>query len=290
MATTTVGTLGDDKIVLGSGDDVVDGGAGNDTINGGAGADTLDGGSGLDRLFGGSGADILIYKAFENQWKTGTEYLSGTEDGAITSPILGFTGYDKYDGGNGNASGGAAERDTLQIWLNPDQLANSAIMAEIAQAKIWVEAQKNANTGQAGTATFTFTTINLTITQVEKIEIRNQYGNTDYTVLAPSAPDLVAASDSGNSSTDNNTNVNTPTVTGNGAEAGATVRLYDSDGTTVLGTATADASGNWSITSSALTNGVHNLTVKQTDIAGNSSSASSGLSVSSRQAPPLATM
>ena len=67
----------------------------------------------------------------------------------------------------------------------------------------------------------------------------------------PSAPDLVAASDSGTSSTDNLTNGATPTVSGSGAEAGATVTLYDTNGTTALGTATADG-GNWSITSSSL--------------------------------------
>ena len=43
---------------------------------------------------------------------------------------------------------------------------------------------------------------------------------------APAAPDLVAASDSGVSSTDNITNVTTPTFTGT-AEAGSTVTLYD---------------------------------------------------------------
>ena len=66
--------------------------------------------------------------------------------------------------------------------------------------------------------------------------------------------DLAAASDTGSSSTDNVTSVTTPTVTGT-AEANSTVKLYDTDGTTQLGTATADGSGNWSITSSALAAG-----------------------------------
>ena len=71
-------------------------------------------------------------------------------------------------------------------------------------------------------------------------------------------------------------------MAGGGAEAGATVTLYDTDGTTVLGTAVADASGNWTITSSLLSDGVHSLTVKQTDIDGNTSVASAGLSVTHR--------
>ncbi len=96
---------------------------------------------------------------------------------------------------------------------------------------------------------------------------------------APSAPDLVATSDTGPSSTDNITSVTIPTVTGNGAESGATVTLYDTGGTTVLGTAIADGSGNWSITSSTLNGGDHALTVKQTDLAGDVSGASAALTV-----------
>ncbi len=73
-------------------------------------------------------------------------------------------------------------------------------------------------------------------------------------------------------------------MTGNGAESGATVTLYDTGGTTVLGTAIADGSGNWSITSSTLSSGDHALTVKQTDLAGDVSGASAALTVT--VAPP----
>ena len=97
----------------------------------------------------------------------------------------------------------------------------------------------------------------------------------DTVAAPPPVLGVIAASDSGSSSTDKITNVTTPIVAGSGAEAGATVTLYDSDGT-VLGTAVADASGNWTITSSLLSDGDHTLTVKQTDIAGNTSDASAG--------------
>ncbi|WP_372400702.1 Ig-like domain-containing protein (plasmid) [Azospirillum sp. HJ39] len=94
----------------------------------------------------------------------------------------------------------------------------------------------------------------------------------------PGTPVLATASDTGTSNSDGITRTTTPTVTGT-AEAGSTVTLYDTDGTTVLGTATADGSGNWSITSSALAAGTHSLSVKATDTAGNTSTASSGLPV-----------
>ncbi|UTY58301.1 Ig-like domain-containing protein [Massilia sp. erpn] len=109
---------------------------------------------------------------------------------------------------------------------------------------------------------------------------------------APSAATalvLASASDSGTLG-DNLTSDNTPTISGS-AEANASVTLYDSDGTTVLGTTTANGSGAWSITSSALSDGLHTVTVKQTDAAGNTSPASASLSLSidtsTPAAPPL---
>ena len=71
-------------------------------------------------------------------------------------------------------------------------------------------------------------------------------------VPVPGTPDLVAASDSGASSTDNLTNVVRPTFSGT-APAGATVRLYTSsrsDGapaSSAIGTATAGADGLWTV-------------------------------------------
>ncbi|MEF8761583.1 MAG: cadherin domain-containing protein [Candidatus Accumulibacter sp. UW25] len=102
----------------------------------------------------------------------------------------------------------------------------------------------------------------------------------DTTANPPAAPDLEVASDTGVSNNDDLTNDATPTVTGSGAEESATVTLYDTDGTTVLGTDVADASGNWSITSTNLGDGQHTLTAKQVDLAGNESIASAGLAVS----------
>jgi Ca2+-binding RTX toxin-like protein len=88
---------------------------------------------------------------------------------------------------------------------------------------------------------------------------------------APSTPDLVAASDTGISSTDNLTKLTTPTLVGT-AIAGSTVRLFD--GTTLAGSATADAGGNWSITTPVLADGSHVFTA--TDTTANGTSAASG--------------
>ena len=89
----------------------------------------------------------------------------------------------------------------------------------------------------------------------------------------PSTPDLVAASDSGSSDSDDITNDHTPTVSGT-AEAEAGVRLYA--GAVEVGSATA-AMGAWTITASPLVDGVHSLTATATDAAGNVSAASGAL-------------
>ena len=96
--------------------------------------------------------------------------------------------------------------------------------------------------------------------------------------LTVSTPDLAVASDTGSSSTDDITNNDTPTFTGT-AEANAAVTLYDSDGTTVIGTTTADGSGNWSITSSQLSEGAHTVYAQAEDVAGNTSAMSAGLDI-----------
>jgi hypothetical protein len=73
--------------------------------------------------------------------------------------------------------------------------------------------------------------------------------------------DLDEYSETGYSYTDNITSITTPTIRGT-AEAGSTVDLYDSDGTTSLGSTTADENGNWSIATSTLSAGIHRLTAK----------------------------
>ncbi|WP_240592706.1 beta strand repeat-containing protein, partial [Macromonas bipunctata] len=104
--------------------------------------------------------------------------------------------------------------------------------------------------------------------------------------LRPTAPvlDVLAASDSGASSTDNISNDATPSVevglTGTGAVVGDVVKLLS--GATQVGTATLSAQniadGKVGITASNLgTNGTKSLTATITDAAGNTSAASSAI-------------
>ncbi|RYD96040.1 MAG: hypothetical protein EOP54_14645, partial [Sphingobacteriales bacterium] len=104
--------------------------------------------------------------------------------------------------------------------------------------------------------------------------------------VAPSQAALTGASDSGISTTDGITNITKPTFTGT-AEAGATVRLYDTDGTTELGSGVSNL-GLWSITIiSPLAAGTHTIRAKATDVAGNTSIASNGLTITIDLTPPV---
>ena len=105
---------------------------------------------------------------------------------------------------------------------------------------------------------------------------------------APAAPDLAAASDSGNSSTDNLTNDSALAFRGlaGSAEAGATIRLYH--GATLIATTTAAGDGRWAADSIFLAEGAHTITATATDAAGNTGAASSSLVVTIDRSAPAA--
>ena len=94
--------------------------------------------------------------------------------------------------------------------------------------------------------------------------------------VAPVAPTIASFSTDSGVAGDHITNDSTPTLTGT-AEANATVKVYD--GTTLLGTTSANGSGTWSYTTAALANGAHSLTATATDAAGNASAASAAMSI-----------
>jgi len=94
---------------------------------------------------------------------------------------------------------------------------------------------------------------------------------------APVVTGLTAATDTGLSHSDGVTSVTTPTITGT-AGANSTV-VISIDGTSV-GTVTADANGAWSYAvGTALAQGNHSVTAIATDLAGNTSVASSAYHV-----------
>ncbi len=78
----------------------------------------------------------------------------------------------------------------------------------------------------------------------------------------PTTPDLSAASDLGLSTIDDITSDNTPTFIGTGP-ANVAVEIFD--GVDLIASTTSDTSGNWSITTPALSDGVHSITGRTFD-------------------------
>ena len=81
--------------------------------------------------------------------------------------------------------------------------------------------------------------------------------------VAPTNVGLTAATDLGTSSTDAITKVTGVTVTGT-AEAGSTVRVYDTDGTTELGSVTLASGSTTFSVAVTLTQGTHQITATYT--------------------------
>ena len=99
----------------------------------------------------------------------------------------------------------------------------------------------------------------------------------------PSAPTIASFSTDSGVAGDRITNDNTLTLTGT-AEANSTVKVFD--GTTLLNSVVANASGAWTYTTAALPDGPHSLTATATDAAGNTGAASAALSVTIDRTAP----
>ena len=101
-------------------------------------------------------------------------------------------------------------------------------------------------------------------------------------IIAVSPPEITDPKDG------TSTSSSTPTITGTG-KAGYTVTVYD--GTTAIGTATVDSSGNWSLTpTTGLANGNHVITATQADAAGNASGVSNTVNLTIDTTAPVITI
>lgn len=100
---------------------------------------------------------------------------------------------------------------------------------------------------------------------------------------APTVPDLAPGSDTGRSASDNLTHATALLFTGRADPAGV-VTLFD--GETAIGTGKVGALGNWAIQAATLGGGVHEISARVTDAAGNASAASAALTVTIDTAAP----
>ena len=185
-----------------------------------------------------------------------------------------------------------AAAQTISGTLSAALGAGDVVKVSLDNGASWLTA-----TAAAGATTFSLAGVTLTGsgTLIARVENSAGVASTAFAhayvldqaaPIAPTAPDLVAASDSGVSNTDNITNVTKPTFTGT-AEAGSTITLFD--GTTEVGTGISHSDrGCGSPPASTLADGTHSITAKATDVAGNVSAASAALSVTIDTIAPAA--
>ncbi|MGZ5559831.1 MAG: Ig-like domain-containing protein, partial [Methylobacter sp.] len=182
---------------------------------------------------------------------------------------------------------------TISGTVDTNLAVDETVQVSIDNGSTWTDA-----TAASGQKNWSLSGVTLTASNTLKVRVIDTAGNAGTVAsqayvldtTAPTAPGSVAmasADDKGSSNSDGITTVTTPAITGT-AEANASITLYDTDGSTVLGTTSADGSGNWSITSSTLSEGSHTLTAKATDKAGNVSSASSDLELTIDTTAPSA--
>ncbi|KFI07302.1 hypothetical protein JN27_10150 [Massilia sp. BSC265] len=183
----------------------------------------------------------------------------------------------------GASSSDGITNDTTPTFIGSGAMANSVVALFVDERKVGETV-----TDALGNWTITSTVLgegyhSVGLKQFDVAGNKSGYSesfNLQIDTTAPAklaAPDLAEASDTGSSTIDNITNATTPTFTGSGATVGGQVALVV--GNSEVGRVSVDATGNWSITSSALANGVHQVRVRQFDLAGNQGPDSDPLSV-----------
>ena len=183
---------------------------------------------------------------------------------------------------------------TSDVVVNTNQIALTGTAEANSVVKVYDGATLLNSVTADGTGAWNYTTAalangthNLTATATDAAGNTSAASGNSVTVdtVAPVAPSIATFSTDSGVVGDHITNDNTLTLTGT-AEANSVVKVYD--GATLLNSVTADGTGAWSYTTTALSNGTHSLTATATDAAGNTGVASAALSVTVDTVAPVA--
>jgi Ca2+-binding RTX toxin-like protein len=163
---------GNDEASLGEGNDVLLGGLGNDVADGGQGSDLMAGGAGNDLLSGNGGSDVLAGNAGDDTLNGGTGD-DALIDGLGSDTLSGGRGDDMFfatraqrldgTGADIDHCDGGAGFDTLALLLD-----STTLTVEQAAVADFVPGQS-----------FTFSSMNLTITGIERIVLTTEFGFDD---------------------------------------------------------------------------------------------------------------
>ncbi len=298
-----LGGDGNDRINGGAGDDIIYTGSGNDYVIADYGNDTIYCGPGTNQIDGGPGTDIAVfagnYADYDLSFANGVITVVGIEG---TSSLASIEKIRFQDGSYDVLSGlflfnGPAPAVTMALVSDTgsslkDKISSNPAVKGIGQVNSAVTITEGSavlgTTTTNGSGTWNFTPIGLadgahtfTATQTDLA------GNTVTAMLSftldTTAPmvSFGLVSDTGSSASDGITS--NPAIKGTGdANTAVTIK----EGSTVLGTTTTDGTGAWSLTPTGFSDGAHTLTATQTDLAGNTGTATLSLTLD-RAAPAL---
>ena len=189
----------------------------------------------------------------------------------------GVTTIDHFSNDSGSSSGDGVTNDNT-LTLTGSAAANSAV-------KVFDGATQIGTTTANSSGAWTYTTavlsdgshsLKATATTPSGTSSTSSVLAVKIDTAAPTAPTMATPTNNANGGLN---------LTG-AAEANSVVKVFD--GTTQIGTATANSSGVWSYTTGALAAGSHSLTAKATDAAGNTGAASAVVTASiGTSAPPV---
>ena len=187
------------------------------------------------------------------------------------------TTIDHFSNDSGSSSGDGVTNDNT-LTLTGSAAANSAV-------KVFDGATQIGTTTANSSGAWTYTTavlsdgshsLKATATTASGTSSTSSVLAVKIDTAAPTAPTMATPTNNANGGLN---------LTG-AAEANSVVKVFD--GTTQIGTATANSSGVWSYTTGALAAGSHSLTAKATDAAGNTGAASAVVTASiGTSAPPV---
>ena len=188
-----------------------------------------------------------------------------------------LTTIDDFSNDSGSSSGDGVTNDNT-LTLTGSAAANSAV-------KVFDGATQIGTTTANSSGAWTYTTavlsdgshsLKATATTTSGTSSTSSVLAVKIDTAAPTAPTMATPTNNANGGLN---------LTG-AAEANSVVKVFD--GTTQIGTATANSSGVWSYTTGALAAGSHSLTAKATDAAGNTGAASAVVTASiGTSAPPV---
>ncbi|PLS20975.1 Ig-like domain-containing protein, partial [Neptunicoccus cionae] len=229
-----------------------------------------------------------------------TILVRSTKDGTSTVESLTFT-YDRETispNGNIDASSdtGSSQTDHITSDTTPTLSGTGEVGAtiEIKLGDGLSPTVATAVVGSGGTWSTTLSALSdgsypLTLRSVDKAGNVTQLSGAGFTIdtTDPAAPAIstTISHDTGISSSDRVTQDDTVRVSGT-TEANTVVRIYD--GAVLVGIDQTTSTGNWAITTSSLSDGVHTLRAEAEDLAGNKSILSSPLDVTIDTTAPAA--